>query len=68
MSFHVTLGEGRFRNHIRNDLLGGGGASDRSPEAYSRSFLNIPRGSRYLIIKELGLEDHDYYGSWGLSP
>ena len=27
-----------------------------------------PRGSKYLIIKELGLEDHDYYGFWGLSP
>ena len=25
-------------------------------------------GSRYLIIKELGLQDHDYYGFWGLSP
>ena len=27
-----------------------------------------PRGSRYLIIKELGLKDHDYYGLGGLSP
>ena len=26
------------------------------------------RGSRYLIIQELGLKDHDYYGFWGLSP
>ena len=30
--------------------------------------LGVPRGSRYLIIKELGLKDHDYYGFWGLSP
>ena len=28
----------------------------------------FPRGSRYLIIKELGLKDHDYYGFCGLSP
>ena len=28
----------------------------------------FPRGSRYLIIKELGLKDHDYCGFWGLSP
>ena len=28
----------------------------------------LPRGSRYLIIKELGLKDHDYDGFWGLSP
>ena len=28
----------------------------------------VPRGSRYLSIKELGLKDHDYYGFWGLSP
>ena len=28
----------------------------------------LPRGSRYLIMKELGLKDHDYYGFWGLSP
>ena len=27
----------------------------------------VPGGSRYLIIKELGLEDHDYYGFWGLN-
>ena len=25
----------------------------------------VPRGSRYLIIKELGLKDHDDYGFWG---
>ena len=28
----------------------------------------LPRGSRYLIIKELGLKDHDDYGFGGLSP
>ena len=22
----------------------------------------------YLIIKEFGLKDHDYYGFWGLNP
>ena len=22
----------------------------------------LPRGSRYLVIKELGLKDHDHYG------
>ena len=27
-----------------------------------------PRGSRYPIIKEPGLEEHDDYGFWGLSP
>ena len=27
-----------------------------------------PKGSRFLIIKESGLKDHDYYGFWGLSP
>ena len=27
-----------------------------------------PRGCRYLMIKELGLKDHDHYGFWGLSP
>ena len=27
-----------------------------------------PIGSRYLIIPELGLKDHDYYGFGGLSP
>ena len=27
-----------------------------------------PRGSRYLVIKELGLKDHDYYGFWDLNP
>ena len=33
-------------------------------------YINITyrRGPRYLIIKELGLKDHDYYGFWGLSP
>ena len=30
--------------------------------------LHPVRGSRYLIIKELELKDHDYYGFWGLSP
>ena len=30
--------------------------------------MRIPEGSRYLIIKELELKDHDYYGFWGLSP
>ena len=30
--------------------------------------LVYPGGSRYLIIKELGLKGHDYYGFWGLSP
>ena len=28
----------------------------------------LPTGSRYLIIKKLGLKDHDYYGFWGLNP
>ena len=32
------------------------------------SFGNSPRGSGYLIIKELRLKDHDSYGFWGLSP
>ena len=27
----------------------------------------LPRGSRYLIIKELRLKDHDYSGFWGLN-
>ena len=27
-----------------------------------------PRGSRYIIIRDLGLKDYDYYGFWGLSP
>ena len=27
-----------------------------------------PRGSRYLIIKDVGLKDHDYCGFCGLSP
>ena len=25
----------------------------------------LPRGSRYLLIKELRLKDHDDYGFWG---
>ena len=29
---------------------------------------NQPTGSRYLIIKELGFEDHIYYGFWDLIP
>ena len=33
-----------------------------------RTWHVTPRGSRYLIIKELGLKDHDYSGFWGLSP
>ena len=34
-----------------------------------RKLLDIkPTGSRYLITKELGLEGHDCYGFWGLSP
>ena len=33
-----------------------------------RALQRLPRGSRYLIDKELGLKDHDYYGFWGLSP
>ena len=24
-----------------------------------------PKGSRYLIVEELGLKDHDSYGFWG---
>ena len=32
------------------------------------ALTSIPRGSRYLIIKELGPKDHDYYGFGGLSP
>ena len=28
----------------------------------------VPTGSRYLVIKELGLKDHDDSGFWGLSP
>ena len=31
-------------------------------------FGPLPKGSRYLVIKELGLKDHDNYGFWGLSP
>ena len=27
----------------------------------------LPRGSRYLIIRDLGLKDHDCYGFWGLN-
>ena len=27
-----------------------------------------PRGSRYLILNELGLKDHDYSGFWDLNP
>ena len=34
----------------------------------SGSELPIPRGSRYLIIKELGLKDHYYNGFWDLIP
>ena len=30
--------------------------------------MHGPRGSRYCIIKELGLKDHDDYGFRGLSP
>ena len=26
------------------------------------------RGSRYLIVKELGLKDHIYHGFWDLNP
>ena len=29
---------------------------------------SYPRGSRYFMIKEFGLKDHDSYGFWGLSP
>ena len=38
--------------------------------ALGPKFLNEsqPQGSRYLILKELGLKDHDCYGFWGLSP
>ena len=45
-------------------LLAGGSAS----LSLSLPFFFLPRGSRYLIIKEFGLQDHDYYGFWGLSP
>ena len=31
-------------------------------------FDMIPRGSRYLAIEELGLEDHNIYGFGRLSP
>ena len=31
----------------------------------SDEVLRRPRGSRYRILKELGLKDHDYYGFWG---
>ena len=37
----------------------------REPRQPSQS---LPRGSRYQIIKELGLKDHDYSGFWCLSP
>ena len=30
--------------------------------------VSVPRGSKYLIIKELRLKDHDYSGFWALSP
>ena len=54
-----------------------------SPEVYVRArstqeglnnitctlwIFNMPRGSRYQVIKEFGLKDHDYYGFWGLIP
>ena len=29
--------------------------------------LHHPRGSRYLIIKKLGLKDHLYHGLWMVS-
>ena len=37
-------------------------------EEVAGGYFLIPRGSRHLIIKELGLKDHDYYGFCGLSP
>ena len=40
-----------------------------SSQAVRKSYHQyFPRGSRYLTIKELGLKDHDYYGSWSLNP
>ena len=27
---------------------------------------SLPRGSRYLVVMELGLKDHSYYGFWDL--
>ena len=32
------------------------------------SLATVPRGSKYLIIKESGLKDHVYYGFWALIP
>ena len=34
----------------------------------SRTTYVIPRRSRYLVIKDLELEDHGYYGCWDLIP
>ena len=44
------------------------GCFSRGTLLHIRSFdpgsYGIPRGSRYLIIKELGLKDHDSSGFW----
>ena len=37
------------------------GSKDACQSMYSR-------GSRYLILREFGLQDHDYYGFWERSP
>ena len=39
-----------------------------TPFWYMYGVSVVPKGSRYLIIKELGLKDHDHYGFGGLSP
>ena len=59
----APVGQGR-----QGGILSGFGEQGSSKPwcmVYGRIY-GIPRGSRYLIIKELGLKDHDYYGLWGL--
>ena len=37
-------------------------------QQFTIRYYTVPRGSRYLILKDLELQDHDSYGFWGLSP
>ena len=40
----------------------------RDPQCISAAIVPRPRGSRYLILRDLGLKDHDYDGFWDLIP
>ena len=57
------------RAHRTQDSAGGQrNSASRLRVRVHLSHEKFPRGSRYLSIKELKLQDNNYYSFWGVGP